>query len=119
MGGLLFDILNYVINKKGGFLRKSATTTSYLKKRKILQFRSIFKKLSRVPLFHNLSPEKRPLGIPIIRDRVVQMAAKLVLEPIFEPNFLKCSYGFRPKRSAHDAVATIARTITFKRQTVV
>ena len=63
--------------------------------------------------------EKRPLGIPIIRDRVVQMAAKLVLEPIFEPNFLKCSYGFRPKRSAHDAVATIARTITFKRQTVV
>ncbi len=63
--------------------------------------------------------EKRPLGIPIIRDRVVQMAAKLVLEPIFEPNFLKCSYGFRPKRSAHDAVAAIARTITFKRQTVV
>jgi group II intron reverse transcriptase/maturase len=63
--------------------------------------------------------EKRPLGIPIIRDRVVQMAAKLVLEPIFEPNFLECSYGFRPKRSAHDAVAAIARTITFKRQTVV
>jgi len=63
--------------------------------------------------------EKRPLGIPIVRDRVVQMAAKLVLEPIFEVNFLKCSYGFRPKRSAHDAVATIARTITFKRQTVV
>jgi len=63
--------------------------------------------------------EKRPLGIPIVRDRVVQMAAKLVLEPIFEANFLECSYGFRPKRSAHDAVATIARTITFKRQTVV
>jgi group II intron reverse transcriptase/maturase len=63
--------------------------------------------------------EKRPLGIPIVRDRVVQMAAKLVLEPIFETNFLKCSYGFRPKRSAHDAVAAIARTITFKRQTVV
>ena len=63
--------------------------------------------------------EKRPLGIPIVRDRVVQMAAKLVLEPIFEANFLKCSYGFRPKRSAHDAVAAIARTITFKRQTVV
>jgi RNA-directed DNA polymerase len=42
-----------------------------------------------------------------------------VLEPIFEANFLNCSYGFRPKRSAHDAVAAIARTITFKRQTVV
>jgi group II intron reverse transcriptase/maturase len=43
---------------------------------------------------------KRPLGIPTLRDRVVQMAAKLVLEPIFEADFLPCSYGFRPKRSA-------------------
>jgi group II intron reverse transcriptase/maturase len=43
---------------------------------------------------------KRPLGIPTVRDRVVQMAAKLVLEPIFEADFLECSYGFRPKRSA-------------------
>jgi retron-type reverse transcriptase len=39
---------------------------------------------------------KRPLGIPTIRDRVAQMAAKLVLEPIFEADFLPCSYGFRP-----------------------
>ena len=43
---------------------------------------------------------KRPLGIPTVRDRVVQMAAKLVLEPIFEADFLPRSYGFRPKRSA-------------------
>ncbi len=43
---------------------------------------------------------KRPLGIPTVRDRVVQMAAKLVLEPIFEAEFLPCSYGFRPRRSA-------------------
>ena len=43
---------------------------------------------------------KRPLGIPTVRDRVVQMAAKLVLEPIFEADFEPCSYGFRPKRSA-------------------
>ena len=43
---------------------------------------------------------KRPLGIPTVRDRVVQMAAKLVLEPIFEADFLPVSYGFRPKRSA-------------------
>jgi retron-type reverse transcriptase len=41
---------------------------------------------------------KRPLGIPTVRDRVAQMAAKLVLEPIFEADFLPCSYGFRPKR---------------------
>lgn len=44
--------------------------------------------------------KRRPLGIPTIRDRVAQMAAKLVLEPIFEADFLPCSYGFRPKRSA-------------------
>jgi RNA-directed DNA polymerase len=43
---------------------------------------------------------KRPLGIPTVRDRVAQQAAKLVLEPIFEADFLPCSYGFRPKRSA-------------------
>jgi RNA-directed DNA polymerase len=44
---------------------------------------------------------KRPLGIPTLRDRVVQMAAKLVMEPIFEADFCEHSYGFRPKRSAH------------------
>ena len=49
----------------------------------------------------------RPLGIPTVRDRVVQMAALLILEPIFEVDFEDCSYGFRPKRSAHDALAEI------------
>ena len=47
---------------------------------------------------------KRPLGIPTVRDRVVQMAAKLVLEPIFEADFLLSSYGFRPRRSAQMAL---------------
>ena len=49
----------------------------------------------------------RPLGIPCVRDRVVQTAAKLILEPIFEADFEDCSYGFRPGRSAHDALAEI------------
>jgi RNA-directed DNA polymerase len=47
---------------------------------------------------------KRPLGIPTVRDRVAQAAAKLVLEPIFEADFHPCSYGFRPKRSALQAM---------------
>jgi group II intron reverse transcriptase/maturase len=64
-------------------------------------------------------PEKRPLGIPVIKDRVVQAATKIVIEPIFETNFLPCSYGFRPKRSAHMAMQQIRRAITFKGQTVV
>jgi len=50
---------------------------------------------------------KRPLGIPAIRDRVVQTAALLILEPIFEADFLDCSYGFRPKRNAHQALTAI------------
>ena len=51
--------------------------------------------------------KERPLGIPTVRDRVVQTAALLVLEPIFEADFLDCSYGFRPRRRAHDALAEI------------
>jgi group II intron reverse transcriptase/maturase len=51
--------------------------------------------------------KQRPLGIPTIRDRVAQMAAKLVLEPIFEADFKECSYGFRPKRSATQALDVI------------
>src|SRR5215813_7998801 len=53
--------------------------------------------------------KKRPLGIPTVRDRVVQMAAKLVLEPIFEADFLPCSYGFRPRRGATSALETIRK----------
>jgi RNA-directed DNA polymerase len=49
----------------------------------------------------------RPLGIPTIRDRVVQMATLLILEPIFEADFLDCSYGFRPGRNAHQALEEI------------
>jgi len=51
----------------------------------------------------------RPLGIPTVRDRVVQMATLLILEPIFEADFEDCSYGFRPERSAHDALEEIRR----------
>ena len=49
----------------------------------------------------------RALGIPTARDRTVQAALKLVLEPIFEADFKPCSYGFRPKRRAQDAIAEI------------
>src|SRR5204863_952371 len=51
--------------------------------------------------------KRRRLGISTVRDRVVQASLKLVLEPIFEADFLPCSYGFRPKRRAQDAIAEI------------
>ncbi len=53
------------------------------------------------------SGELRPLGIPTIRDRVVQTALRYVIEPIFEKKFCGCSYGFRPKRSAKDALRQV------------
>jgi RNA-directed DNA polymerase len=51
--------------------------------------------------------KQRPLGIPTIRDRIAQMACKIVIEPIFEAEFENCSYGFRPKRNAQQAVRHI------------
>jgi len=54
---------------------------------------------------------KRPLGIPTIRDRVAQMAVKLVIEPIFEADFEDCSFGFRPKKDAHQAVEALRQAL--------
>jgi group II intron reverse transcriptase/maturase len=54
--------------------------------------------------------KQRPLGIPTVRDRVVQLATKLVIEPIFEADFQACSYGFRPQRSAVQALEVVRTT---------
>lgn len=51
----------------------------------------------------------RPLGIPTVKDRIIQTAMKIVIEPIFEVNFKDCAYGFRPKRNQHQALETIRR----------
>jgi group II intron reverse transcriptase/maturase len=53
------------------------------------------------------SAEQRPLSIPTVRDRVVQAALKIVLEPVFEADMLPCSFGFRPRRAAHDALQVL------------
>jgi len=53
------------------------------------------------------SVEQRPLSIPAIRDRIVQAALKTAIEPVFEADFLPCSFGFRPKRGAHDALQVL------------
>jgi RNA-directed DNA polymerase len=62
--------------------------------------------------------KKRPLGIPTVKDRVVQTAALLILEPIFEADFLDCSYGFRPGRNAHEALAEIRQNLQQGRREV-
>lgn len=60
----------------------------------------------------------RPLGIPTIREKVVQMAVKLIIEPLFEADFLPCSYGFRPKRSAHKAIREVHRRVNYRKWVV-
>jgi RNA-directed DNA polymerase len=61
---------------------------------------------------------QRPLGIPTVRDRVIQMATLLILEPIFEADFKDCSHGFRPGRSAHDALREIQQHLQLGYRTV-
>lgn len=56
---------------------------------------------------------RRPLGIPTIRDRVIQQACKIVIEPIFEANFCESSYGFRPKHSAQQAVKEVDKNLLY------
>ena len=55
--------------------------------------------------------QKRPLGIPTVRDRVIQQACRIVIEPVFEATFEDCSYGFRPKRSAKQAVREVKESL--------
>jgi len=62
--------------------------------------------------------EKRPLGIPTVKDRVAQMAVKLIVEPLFEADFMECSYGFRPQRSAQQAVQRVHHLINHRKWVV-
>lgn len=57
---------------------------------------------------------ERPLGIPTVRDRIVQMATKIAIEPVFEADFKDCSYGFRPKRSAKQALEVVRKACNNK-----
>ena len=61
----------------------------------------------RVHIPKGTGPETRPLGIPTLEDKVLQRAVVMVLEPIYEQDFLDCSYGFRPGRSAHMALEAL------------
>ena len=62
---------------------------------------------------------QRLLGVPCVADRCVQAAAKLLLEPIYEADFASCSYGFRPKRSAHQALDAIRAAVKEGRHWIV
>jgi group II intron reverse transcriptase/maturase len=82
-----------------------------------LQARLVAKRYRPQPVRRVYIPKtdgsKRPLGIPVIADRVVQAAVKLVIEPVFEADFKDFSYGFRPRKSAHQALREVYKWINF------
>jgi hypothetical protein len=65
--------------------------------------------LRRVHIPKGTGGETRPIGIPTLEDKVLQRAAVMLLEPIYEQDFSDCSYGFRPRRSAHDALDSLSK----------
>jgi group II intron reverse transcriptase/maturase/CRISPR-associated endonuclease Cas1 len=67
--------------------------------------------LTRIPIPKDSSREKRFIGIPCVKDKVVQNAFKLVVEPVFEKSFLECSYGYRPGRGPHGAVRKVDKKL--------
>ena len=82
-----------------------ANLSSLLERFKSGQYRA--PAVRRVYIEKDAGKSTRPLGIPTLEDKVLQRAVTMVMEPIYEQDFLPCSYGFRPKRSAHDAVSEL------------
>ena len=107
----------YEVRKNGGAAGVDGVTIEDIEHQGELMFiRSIWQDLKAgkyraQPVLRVYIPKpdgrQRPLGIPTVRDRVVQQACKIVVEPVFEATFQDCSYGFRPKRSATDAVRRV------------
>lgn len=93
--------MNHIVNAEGGAAQLLADLREELRAK---SYRPQPVKRAYIP---KANGKQRPLGIPTIRDRVVQTAALLLLEPIFDADFLDCSHGFRPGRSAHDAIEEV------------
>ena len=87
----------------------------YLKelKKELIEGKYIPSPVKRV-MIQKPDGSERPLGIPTVRDRIVQMAAKIAIEPVFEADFRECSYGFRPKRSAKQALEVVRKACNNK-----
>ena len=105
----------YTAGVDGYKIPKEATKAEQDKIRlQLLNEIDIFKKPSLIKRVYIPKPngKKRPLGIPTLKDRIIQDILRIALDPICEYHFLNCSYGFRPKRSCHDAVQQLFRNLS-------
>ena len=118
------DILSQAweaVRRNGGSAGQDGVTIEDVEREGVEQFLSQIAQDLRAGTYHPMpvlrvyipktDGKQRPLGIPTIRDRVVQQACKLVIEPLFEANFCDSSYGFRPKRSAQQAVQDVKKSL--------
>jgi RNA-directed DNA polymerase len=96
-GATIADVERYGVDRLLGELARDIKDGSY----RPLAARRVFIPKPGRP------DERRPLSIPTVRDRIVQAAVRIVLEPIFEAGFQPCSFGFRPRRAAHDALQVL------------
>lgn len=104
--------VDHIVNAEDGVEALLAETRQELRDK---SYRPAAVKRIEIP---KANGKTRPLGIPTVRDRVVQTAVLLLLEPIFEADFLDCSYGFRPGRSAQQAVEEVTSNIWKRYRTV-
>ena len=78
IGGILFVVLNQLVNNQGGFLRKTATTINYLKREKLKEFKRVFKRMSQVPLLNQLPPEEIQALLPYISSRTYKNGSTII-----------------------------------------
>lgn len=78
LGGILFVILNQIVNNNGGFLRKASTTFNYLKRKKINELKRVFKKMSRMPLFNQLPPEEIHALLPYVLHKTYRTGSTII-----------------------------------------
>ena len=110
LGGILFVVLNQIVNYNGGFLRKTATTINYLKREKLKEFRRVFKRMSQVPLLNQLPPEEIQALLPYISSRTYKNGSTIIRQGDPGDSFFIVEHGevdIIDEKNASKKIATL------------